>query len=216
MTPPRAVIGVLAAACFSAALLVWATSGFAVLTTDGERARNVRRAPVAVPDVPSRDANGTTRSLWHDDQAWDGRPRAAIVDFVYTRCLTLCVALGGAFQQLQQRIIASGLQQEVRLVSVSFDVEHDTPARLTNYARVMRAQPNVWTLRTPLNRDDRDMLLQSFGVQTVPDGAGGWVHNAAFHIVDPRGRLVRIVDIDNLEGALTTARQAYADNPPCP
>jgi protein SCO1 len=38
-------------------------------------------------------------------------------------------------------------------------------------------------------------LLKAFGVTVIPDGAGGFVHNAALHVVDRQGRLIAIFDI---------------------
>ena len=31
----------------------------------------------------------------------------------------------------------------------------------------------------------------------IPDGLGGYTHNAAIHVVDPQGRLIEIVDWAN-------------------
>jgi protein SCO1/2 len=36
----------------------------------------------------------------------------------------------------------------------------------------------------------------------LPDGAGGFVHNAAIYLVDPHGRLARIYEPDAAEGAI--------------
>lgn len=36
-----------------------------------------------------------------------------------------------------------------------------------------------------------------FGVTAVPDGMGGFVHNAAIAVIDPGGHLVAILDWDD-------------------
>jgi len=141
------------------------------------------------------------------------RPRAIIVDFVYTRCITVCGALGGVYQVLQRDIEQRGLQHKVRLLTVSFDVENDDPRSLAMYARVHRANAGIWSLVTPVDPESRDLLLRAFGVRVVPDGVGGWVHNAALHVVDPGGRLVRIVDIADGEAALAAALTAWSAAP---
>jgi protein SCO1/2 len=38
--------------------------------------------------------------------------------------------------------------------------------------------------------------MRAFGVTVIPDGLGGFVHNAAIAVVDPEGRLVAIMDWD--------------------
>jgi protein SCO1 len=131
-----------------------------------------------------------------------------IVDFIYTGCITLCSVLGGTYQRLQQEIVSRGLGDRVRLLTLSFDVAVDDPARLAMHARVMRANPDIWWLATPITNADRDRLLETFGVQVVADGRGGWVHNAALHVVNAQGQLVRIVDLDDVEGALAAAVRA--------
>ncbi len=85
--------------------LFHATAGGTGFTTETLRRHAVAQAPMSVPDYPVVDAQGrqtTLRSLL----AQDGRVR--IVDFVYTRCATLCLALGTVFQQLQAQIDGPG------------------------------------------------------------------------------------------------------------
>lgn len=217
----RGAIGLTAAVLCSVILLSWATDGMAVLTTDAARARRVLRAPVAVPSVSVRSSSSSgtehevLRDLTRESTAWTSsnpgsvRPRAVIVDFVYTRCITVCGALGGVFQVLQRNIEERGLQDKVRLLTVSFDVAHDDPRSLALYARVHRANSEIWSLVTPVDTSALAQLLRTFGVQVIPDGAGGWVHNAALHVVDPHGRLVRIVDMADGEAALRAALEAW-------
>ncbi len=203
----RAAAGVIVALLAGVAMLAWATNGFAVLTTDAARARNVAQAPVAVPLVNVWNADGTQTPLLYDaSNAGSQPPRAVIVDFIYTRCITLCSTLGGVFQQLQRELIAQGLESRVRLLSVSFDVEHDSPERLARQAKLMGAQPTLWSFVTPTSKAERDSLLEAFGVQVVPEKDGQWQHNAALHIVSGDGRLVRIVDISDAAGALAVAK----------
>lgn len=211
--PWRAAVGIAGAVGASVLLLGWATSGFAVLTTDADRMRRVARDPQPVPSVAVRAIDGTVRPVLAEPHDTTARPRAVIVDFVYTRCVTVCGVLGDTYQQLQRTILERGLEDRVRLLTVSFDVAHDDPERLARYAMVKRADATVWTLATPVDTIGRDALLQTFGVQVVSDENGGWVHNAALHVVDPRGRLVRIMDISDVDGALDAALDAWAATP---
>jgi protein SCO1/2 len=209
----RAALGTASAALASVLLLGWATDGFAVLTTDADRMRRVVRNPQPVPSVDVRSADGQVRPVLAEQDRARTRPRAVIVDFVYTRCVTVCGVLGDTYQQLQRTILERGLEDRVRLLTISFDIAHDTPERLARYAMVKRTDPNVWTLATPVDTSGRDALLQTFGVQVVSDGNGGWVHNAALHVVDPRGRLVRIMSLTDVDGALDAALDAWAATP---
>lgn len=202
----RAVTGVVAALLAGIALIAWATDGFAVLTADAARARNVARAPVLVSPVTVWNERGVNMPVLHDAlRAHDQPPRAIIVDFIFTRCITLCSTLGGVYQQLQRDIVEQGLEHKVRLLSISFDVAHDSPERLTRQAKLMGARPGIWSFVTPTSGAERDLLLNTFGVQVVPERNGQWQHNAALHVVSAGGELVRIVDINDAAGALAVA-----------
>lgn len=193
-------LGLLASSACVVALLAAATRGFTAVTTDTARALDVARAPVHLAPVALHDRHGALTGL-SDPQ------RSTIVDFVYTRCLTVCSALGGIFQQLQTDIVARRLDDRVRLLSVSFDPTWDTPARLGPYTQLMRANPQVWTVTTPANAARLPVLLQQFGVRVIDDGMNGFVHNAALHIVDPSGQLIAILPIDAGEEAIALAAQ---------
>lgn len=167
------------------ATLAIATDGFHAFTSESARRLAVQRAPVLVPDVTLQDQTGATFDLA------DLRGRWLLVDFIYTRCTTLCLTLGGDFAELQRLLggpIAAG---GVTLLSISFDPRHDTPARLAHYMHGHRG--DHWRTARPLD-DGLARIERSFGLTVLPDGAGGYVHNAAIHLIDPRGRLVAIFD----------------------
>ena len=174
-----------------------ATAGGTAFTTETLRRTAVAQAPVVVPDYRVVDVLGRAHNL-RSLLAQGGR--AVIVDFVYTRCTTLCLALGTVFQQLQAQIVAQGLQSRVGLLSISFDPLHDLPPALASYAQRMQMQPGIWQLVSLRSEADRRLLLDSFGIMVVPAPLGEFEHNAALHVVGPDGRLVRILGLG--EGAL--------------
>ena len=187
-----------------------ATAGGTAFTTETLRRTAIAQAPMAMPDFGVVDAQGRTQSLpqlvGQDGRVW-------IVDFVYTRCTTLCLALGTVFQQLQAQIVAQGLQQQVGLLSISFDPLQDQPPALAEYAVRMRMQADVWQLVSLRSESDRRRLLDSFGIMVVPAPLGEFEHNAALHIVDPQGRLVRILGLDEGAEALDLARKLAPARP---
>ena len=193
------------------AALFHATEGGTAYTTETLRRSAVARAPVAVPNFLVVDATGQQqplRQLLQQDQ------RVWIVDFVYTRCVTLCLALGTIFQQLQQQIVDQGLQQQVGLLSISFDPESDRPPALADYAKRMRMQEGVWHLVSLQQPADRRRLLDSFGIMVVPAPLGEFEHNAALHLVTADGQLVQILDLAAGEQALKAAAALAALSAP--
>ncbi|WP_407280995.1 SCO family protein [Aromatoleum evansii] len=178
------------------------SAGFRVVTSEAARRLAVREHPPLMPDVGLVDARFTRDSLRADLVA-DGR--IALVDFIYTRCESVCRVLGNEFQQLQQAILEQGLQERLRLISISFDPTHDNPDALARYASQMQAAPAVWRIATVADVRELRPLLEAFGVVVVPDGTGGFVHNAAIHTLRADGRLTRIDDLGAVGSALRAA-----------
>ena len=180
-----------------------ATAGGTAFTTETLRRTAVAQEPVSVPDFAVIDAQGQVQGM-RSLLAQDGR--VVIVDFVYTRCTTLCLTLGTVFQQLQAQIALQRLQDRVGLLSISFDPLQDTPPELAVYAQRMQMQPAVWQLVSLRSEADRSRLLDSFGIMVVPAPLGEFEHNAALHIVNPQGQLVRILGLGEAAQALDMAR----------
>ncbi len=179
-------------------VLISATDGCRAFTTESARRLAVARAPVEVPDVVLQDQVGESFRLA------ELRGRWVVVEFVYTRCETLCLALGSELAQLETMLATAIAEEKVSLLSISFDRERDTPAQLASYLRRMRSRGTGWRAARTTDAAGLDRLKRAFGITVLPDGTGGFVHNAAIHLVDPDGRLVRIVDLG--EGA-TLARE---------
>ena len=183
-------------------VLLQATAQGNAFTTETLRRTEVASTPYLVPELSVYDAEGnqsTLRQVLADgDKVW-------IVDFVYTRCQTICTALGSVFQQLQEQIRMRGLDDKVGLLSVSFDPAHDTSDALRIYRDRMRMDPAIWrvvSLSSPL---DRRQLIDAFGIIVIPAPLGEFEHNAALHLVSGAGLLFRIVDYDDASRALDTA-----------
>jgi len=190
------VVGVLSFACL--------TKGFTVLTAESARRQAVAAAPIRIPELIGVDQQGTRRRVFESAEK-----RVVIVDFIYTRCTSLCSALGSSYQQLQAAIEAQHLENAVRLVTVTFDPAHDTPQVIHEYGQSLGAKPNIWTILQPLDPEALRRSLKAFGVVAIPAPQGQFVHNSAFHVLDQRGRLARILDISQPDAALAAARRLY-------
>ncbi len=198
MSAWRGIAGAMVSLTAVVALLGGATNGFRVWTTDAARALAVVAHPVVVPRVALVNAERAPQSIAAES-------RGTIVDFVYTRCFTLCGTLGATYQQLQADIVRRGLADRVRLLTISFDPAWDTPERLQSYAIAKHPDPTVWTIATLSDTNQLKGLLRTFGIRVIPDGAGGFVHNAALHVVDPAGQLVAILPTDARDEAIEVA-----------
>lgn len=200
--------GLLALAGYASA--AWLTHDFEVWTAEGARRLEVAQRPVPLPPVTVEGPGIAAQTL----PAWLAQGNAqgggiTVVDFIYTRCQTVCLSLGNSFQQLQAALEAdrtAGAAPPVRLLSISFDGAHDAPHILQAYAQKLGANPTLWHwVRVP-DAAEQQALLQRLGVVVVPDGRGDYEHNAAFLVVDAQGRMVRIFDLAEQQLALDYAR----------
>lgn len=185
------------------------TRNFNVWTFEGHRQMQIQAGELRAAQVPLREMGTTPVTLWRSTSS--GAPAAYLVDFIYTRCPTICRALGDEYQQMQAKLKAQqGVNPAlsgVHLVSISFDAEHDDQASLRAYAREHRVNPALWTLAIPATASDTRTLMRSLKVIAIPDGQGGFVHNGAIHLLDASGRLRGLYDFDQWPLALAAAQR---------
>lgn len=200
-------LAVLAIALAGSAALYYGSSGFRAISTEAARRLEVAERPLRLPPATLSDADGTA-SLLADELRRDGR--VTLVTFIYARCQSVCRVVGSEMQQMQDQIRARGAAKRVRLVTISFDPRDDARA-LGRYERMMKTDPALWRLYGVPDDNERRRLLDAFGVVVVPAPLGEFEHNAAFHVVDRGGRLVRILDYTEpgvaLDDALARAAQ---------
>jgi protein SCO1 len=171
-------------------------------TTETIRRAEVNQKPRQVPNFQVTDSHGVTLNL---DEILRQGNRIWIVDFVYTRCQSICLALGSVYQQLQKEIVERGLQSKIGLLSVSFDSAHESQATLNAYTKRYQMNPDVWKIITLKDERDRQKLLDSFGIIVIKAPISEFEHNAALHLVDRNGLMFRILDYFAIQDALAFA-----------
>lgn len=184
----RAALATVAVAALGAAALWWGTDQGGALTSEAARRLDIAAAPRLLPDVTLHDQTGAEMAL----SVYRGAP--LVLEFVYTTCPDICLTLGTAFEQLDAALPAGA-----RLVSISFDPNDDTE-RLGWFADRHGAAPPRWRVAGVADPQARDALLDRAGVVVIPDGLGGFVHNAGLYLVDADGRLTAVFDPDDTEG----------------
>ena len=112
------------------ALAVLAASGG---SANSAAAPNKSVREYAIPSVRLVRDDGKVVSL--PEEMNDGRP--IILNFIFTTCSSICPLMSSVFAQFEHRLGADA--GKVHLMSISIDPEHDTPARLLEYARKFHA-----------------------------------------------------------------------------
>ena len=153
-----------------------------------QRSRHGRRDSSSVgeivPDVALIDQNDQRRSFN------DWRGSLTLITFIYTRCPlpNFCPLMDQNFAALQRAIAKDPtLAGRVKLLSISFDPEYDTPAVLAAHAARLKADPAVWTFATG-DRVTIDRLAGKFGVSVIrtPADAAQITHNLRTTLIGAR------------------------------
>lgn len=135
--------------------------------------RQQEQAPRAVQWFTLTERSG--RPLTLDDL----RGHVWIASFFFSNCPGVCVKLNQTLAQLQR-----DLPDDVWLVSITVDPEHDTPQRLQEYAARFGADPQRWFFLTGPMDQIKQIAQKSFLVSAAPG-----VHSDRLTIVDRHGRL---------------------------
>jgi protein SCO1 len=187
---------------FGLGMLFFSTNGGQGFTTETIRRSEVLQKPQRISGFSLLSSRGKDLSL---ETLLQKGPKIWIIDFVYTRCQTVCRTLGSAYQQLQVDILDRGLQDKIGLLSISFDIENDDHRTLANYTKRMVMHPNVWQVVALKEPKDRQRLLDTFGIIVIPAPLGEFEHNAAMHVVTSNALLVKILGYEDLSNALDEA-----------
>jgi protein SCO1/2 len=143
----------------------------------------------ALPDITFTDDAGTPRPL----SSWRGS--WTLLTFIYLRCPLpeYCPRMNAHFAAVQRAVKAEPrLADQVRLLSISFDPEFDTPARLAAKAKEVGADPALWRFVTA-PREQVDAFGGRLGLSVLREGAGGAniTHNLRTALLDRDGKLAR-------------------------
>jgi protein SCO1/2 len=135
------------------------------------------------------------------DQEGKPQPLSALrghrvaLTFTYTRCPMpdFCPLMDRNFQAVQREIKKTPALADVRLVSVSFDPQFDTPPVLKAHAKKVAADPLIWTFVTG-ERDEITRFASRFGVtvERAEQNPIDITHNLRTAVIDAEGRLVKV------------------------
>jgi protein SCO1/2 len=121
------------------------------------------------------------------------RGKVVALTFIYTRCPLpdFCPRLDRKFAAVADRVSAvPGRADRVRLLSVSFDPEHDTPEVLARHAASQGAKPPLWTFAAA-SHDELFKVAQPLGLTYGPF-RGEVIHNLIVAVIAPDGTLARV------------------------
>ncbi len=144
----------------------------------------------AAPDAALIDQADRRRAF----SEWKGTP--TLLTFIYTRCPlpNFCPLMDQNFSTIQRAVAEdAALRGRVKLVTVSFDPAHDTPAVLALHAARRRADAAVWTFLTG-DLVTVERFAGKFGVSLLrtPPTSAEITHNLRTFLIDADGRVAKI------------------------
>jgi len=109
-----------------------------------------------------------------------------VIDFFFTRCPGPCPMMSSRLAEISKELKKA---KDVRLVSLSIDPEHDTPAVLKEYARRFNVDPNRWIFLTgPTNQVHEFTTKGMLQALSTADPAAP-VHSTRFLVIDRQGQI---------------------------
>jgi protein SCO1/2 len=141
--------------------------------------------------------------------------RVTVMSFIYTRCAApkACPYATGVLSQLHSVSEEDKtLAKNMRLVSISFDPEHDTPQHLAMYSEAIREAKTgcEWRFVTAKSPAELQPVLDGYGqaVDKRPNPAdpqGPLYHILRVFLIDPDGRIRNIYSSGTLDPRLVLA-----------
>ena len=143
-----------------------------------------------MPDAAFIDQANKRRSL----NEWKGAP--VVLTFTYTRCPlpNFCPLMDQNFATLQRRLADdTALRGRVKLITVTFDPEHDRPEVLGAHAAKVKADPALWSFLTG-DAATVEKFAAKFGVSVMRDAktAPEIAHNLRTAVIGPDARILTI------------------------
>jgi protein SCO1/2 len=122
--------------------------------------------------------------------AFRGHP--VVVSMFYASCPTACPLIVMHVKQIESKLTPEA-RADVRVLLVSFDPEHDTPAALRDAAEGHHVDLARWKLATGPD-DDVRQIAAALGVSYRRTPGGGFAHDSVISVLDREGRVVARTD----------------------
>lgn len=161
-------------------------------TTESARRLDIRKNPKQLVDAQLVTSDNKELSIF------DYKKPIVLINFIYTQCPTVCIGLGLEFKQLQSDLSSLGYTNDVQLLSISFDLENDTPEKLDAYLKLYNANRTQWAATVFQTKIDMANILEQLNVIVIPEERLGFVHNTGIYMIHD-GKVIEIFNINDRE-----------------
>ena len=165
--------------------LVYAwTWGFSAFTSYSYALSKAGPLPRLAPDISFVDQFG------HERQLASLRGRHVLLHVFYGSCLTICPIVIEELREVYSGLSAAQRSKLV-IMSISVDSLRDTTERLLDLWREEGAFAG-WIMAQPAD-NSIDRVTKEFGIWVFTKSDGTINHSADLFLIDPAGRIVRVI-----------------------
>jgi protein SCO1/2 len=186
---------------------VWVLLGFVIVSivVAFVRQERHRAAHPPLPVISEITAFNLTNQLGAAVSIDDLKGQVWVADVMFTRCPGPCLTLSKKFATLQDRLPKN---KKVKLVSLTVDPEFDTPEVLERYGKRLGTNADKWWFLTGDKAELRRLAIHDFQFvvmdkdkKEMENEDDLFIHSTYFMVVDQQGRVRKIIDSMEPEGA---------------
>jgi protein SCO1 len=179
-------------------LFYFGTDGFRAFTAESARTYKLLQNQPEFPNVTLEDSKGRVYPFS------DFEGKYVMLTFIYTACSDICPKIETNLAEVYKQIPSKYLDKDIVFLSISFDPDRDDPATLEKYRSYFGSDGDTWRMARITKEEELNALLNEFGVTVIPDGEGGFTHNAAFYLVGKDGSLKEVMDFTKINEAASS------------
>jgi protein SCO1 len=197
MKKKRQTIAIILVIFFGVTLYFIGTDGFRAFTAESARTLQLEQERPTFPNVTLEDSKERTYSF----SEFEGK--YVMLTFIYTACTDVCPQLEMNLAEVYKKIPEKYIGEDIVFLSISFDPDRDDIAALQKYSHFFNSDEETWRMTRIPDKQELRSLLDAFGVIVIPDNNGNFTHNSAFYLVNPKGKLIGVMDYTKIEEAAT-------------
>lgn len=118
----------------------------------------------------------------------DYKGKVYVLEFFFTTCPSICPKMNLSMLEIEKTFFGN---PNFGIVSITIDPNHDTPAVLKNYARLLGAKSAGWNFLTGNKEDIMALSNKGFNLYAGENANvnGGFEHSGLFALIDKDGNI---------------------------
>lgn len=135
--------------------------------------------------------------------------KLVMLSFIYTTCSDICHLATYVLHQVTSELKQDPvLSDQVRLITLSFDPDHDTPEVMRRYAQAMECDTSRWVFLTTSSHAELQPILDGYGQYIVRErdatgkATGAFMHVLKVFLIDRERKVRNIYSLSFLHSTL--------------